>query len=200
MKIRTNKNGVQSFVEGYFDNKDVAGLKKTITPGWNDKTLAAHLKIIDVPEDAASVLEIGCGLGRLLVPIAERANTRYCVGLDASEAMIKNAVRHPKITYSVCDMFAGPLICGNTTIKFAFCWLVCQHVPDTPAVYYMVENVLAVLGPKGIFRCQFLRQDERPGNPLWTYHDLDEVQNWFAPCGRQDINDRWTMLEWRMWE
>lgn len=197
MKIRTNENGVQSFVEGYFDNKDVAGLKKTITPGWNDKTLAAHLKIIDVPEDARRVAEIGCGLGRLLVPIAERAQTLSCFGVDASAAMIKNAAKHPKIYYQCGDFFDGVYI-GFEAYDFVYCWLVCQHVPDTRAVYAMLLNVFRMLDDGGIFRCQFLRNDERPGNPLWTYHNLDEVQGWFPGCERRDINDRWTMLEWRV--
>ena len=54
----------ECFIKPYFDGKDLEGLKKAITPNWNDNTLNMHLELINCPEDATKIVEFGCGIGR----------------------------------------------------------------------------------------------------------------------------------------
>ena len=55
----------------HFDKNNFEDLKKVITPNWNDKNLRSHLNMMEIPEHTKRILEIGCGIGRLLKPLSE---------------------------------------------------------------------------------------------------------------------------------
>lgn len=74
------------FNKGYFDGKTGDDLRKTITPDW--ASTERHLRVVNTPPEAKTILEIGCGIGRLLREIHDERPGRHCVGYDASSAMI----------------------------------------------------------------------------------------------------------------
>ena len=77
----------KSFVKHYLDNKTGETLRRTISPNWS--STPQHLKLVNVPDKALRILEVGCGVGRLLVEIASENPDRFLVGVDASGAMIR---------------------------------------------------------------------------------------------------------------
>ena len=120
--------------------------------GENDVAMLV-LRGIDLKADAA-ILEIGCGVGRLLRPFLERA--ARIVGVDISGEMVARAR----------DVFrAAPRVeiyrtrgtlsrTASRTIDFAFSFIVFQHIPSRAAVFRYFAEAARVLRTGGIFRFQ----------------------------------------------
>ena len=97
-------------------------------------------------------LEIGCGAGRLLKPMAKDFGT--VIGTDVSDEMISRAsdrVSNLKnITTIVTDGKSIP--CSDNSVDFIFSYLVFQHIKE----YYIIENyfkeIHRVLKPNGLFK------------------------------------------------
>ena len=190
-----------SFVSSYFDNKPLRKLKETITKGWTDKNLQNHLRMIAVPESATSVLEIGCGIGRMLKAIADMPNVERCYGYDASTRMIEEAPKYcinPKVSFRLCDG-TGAIKHPDGAVDFAFAWLVFQHIPSSPTVLRYVSNMVRVIIPGGTVKCQLLRHNERPGSPLWSWHSPTKIAMTIEKAGCDAtidyFTDRWVMVK-----
>lgn len=191
---------MKSFIKAYFDDKPLEELKKTITPGWTEKNLLFHLGIIDIPEDAINILEIGCGIGRLLPEIAAQNRKRKVIGMDASVDMIKEGrifCKHsPNVSLYHIDGFDME---SFAPLDFIFAWLVFQHIPDTNTVLDFVRHAGYSLAPGGQCKFQLLRHDEKPKADLWSWHDPIMLVSILNSIGCSSsithLNDRWTMVE-----
>jgi SAM-dependent methyltransferase len=103
--------------------------------------------------DAA--LEIGCGPGRLMRPLAQYFTEIH--GVDVSDEMIKlsrerlrnipNA--HPHVT-SGSDLAQFP----DDKFDFVYSYAVFQHIPSREVVFSYLREARRVLKPDGILRCQ----------------------------------------------
>ena len=102
----------------------------------------------------AEALEIGCGVGRLLIPLSKRvARAR---GVDISRVMIDKAQDYcagipniaARVTEGGLDEFA------ESSLDFVYSFIVFQHVPDKAAVERYVRESHRILRPGGIFRFQ----------------------------------------------
>lgn len=103
----------------------------------------------------ATALEIGCGIGRLLRPLAQRFRMVY--GVDVSPEMIgraksrladlKNVEVHLSNGADVRPLAAG-------TVDLALSYLVFQHIPDKSIVEAYVQDTFRVLKPGGVFKFQ----------------------------------------------
>jgi SAM-dependent methyltransferase len=175
----------RSFVKEFFDDKSLDGLRKVITGDWSDKNIRRHLDLLNPPAKARKILEIGCGLGRLLIPLYDRG-AEHCVGLDASQAMIAEGQkmiggRNIKLLHCGGD--------GNTYLPldgyfdFAFSIITFQHIPDTGTVKQYLREAHRLLRPGGHLSFQVLSHDAKPGRELWTYHDLDALKAHIASLG-----------------
>jgi SAM-dependent methyltransferase len=109
---------------------------------------------------SAEVLEIGCGIGRLMRPLAAKA--RHVLGVDISPSMIAEA-RHAcgslqNVDFAVTD---GALrdVRGESR-DFIFSYIVFQHIPEVGAIDEYVRDVARVLRPGGVFHFQV---DSRTG-------------------------------------
>jgi len=166
----------RQFAGNYFDgsDKDRPALQKRIATSWDAKKTQAHLEIINVPKDIDSMLEVGCGIGRLAVPLLQdRPNMTY-YGIDASRQMIAEAPLYCKsnrATFMLCDG-EGSIPQLPHKVDFALSFTVFQHIQDTEAVMRYVKNMLDELAPNGQFCMQFLSRDIKPDNPLWVYHNI----------------------------
>src|SRR5689334_13039522 len=103
--------------------------------------------------DAA--LEIGCGPGRLMRPLAK--HFREIHGVDVSDEMIKLAKErlkdlpnaHPQHgTGSDLAMFP------DGKFDFVYSYAVFQHIPSRDVVFQYLREACRVLKPGGILRCQ----------------------------------------------
>jgi len=100
------------------------------------------------------VLEIGCGMGRLLRPLSPRV--ARVVGVDLSEEMLRRAREHcvslPNVELKRTD---GRLeFLADGTFDFVFSHIVFQHLPRKAYAERYFREAFRVLAPGGIFRVQ----------------------------------------------
>ena len=101
-----------------------------------------------------SVLEIGCGMGRLVRPLAARV--ARVVGVDLSEEMLRRARDYcsglPNVELRVTDGRLDFLADGE--FDFVFSHIVFQHLPRKAYVERYFREAFRVLAPGGTFRIQ----------------------------------------------
>jgi SAM-dependent methyltransferase/drug/metabolite transporter (DMT)-like permease len=107
-----------------------------------------------VLDPSAEILEIGCGVGRLLVPLAERVAVAH--GVDISPVMIGKSKEYaadaPNVRTALTDGAVAHL--EDSSIDFVFSFIVFQHIPDRAPIRRYVEEAARVLKPGGVFRFQ----------------------------------------------
>ena len=116
-------------------------------------------------------LELGCGVGRLAVPLAHRF--REVVGMDISRGMIERATSFARdkgianVSYSA---ISGPVDflrqAGNYAggCDFIYSLLVLQHIPDFSVIEGYVHVIRHLLHKQGLAYLQF---DTRPKTPVY---------------------------------
>ncbi len=102
------------------------------------------------PKDK-TVLEIGCGLGRMTTCFAQ--DFRRVIALDISEEMIRQAGgrRLPRTEFVLGN---GRDLAGvpDGAVDFVFSYLVFQHIPQKEIVLSYLADLGRVLRPGGLFR------------------------------------------------
>jgi ubiquinone/menaquinone biosynthesis C-methylase UbiE len=187
---------MRNFVNNYFDNKTGEALRNTITKDWN--STSGHLKLLNIDDSSKYILEIGCGIGRLLKELSKTRD--LCVGFDASKSMIIEGSQYcdeENIKLFHCSgdgsvQYSGPLF------DYAFSFITFQHIPNSNAVYKYISEMHRLLKNNGQIKIQFLSKDEFPGKETWTYHDLGEIELLLIRLGFKDIKketlNRWTFF------
>lgn len=102
----------------------------------------------------AAVLEIGCGIGRLLRAMRSRAG--LVIGVDISGEMIERA-RHELLSDDGLRLLRtdGDLReIADRSIDFVYSFIVFQHVPSRAAVLTYLREAARVLRPGGLPRFQ----------------------------------------------
>jgi SAM-dependent methyltransferase len=109
----------------------------------------------------ATVLEIGCGVGRMLRPLASRFARVY--GVDVSSEMVSRA----KIRLADLGNVSIWLTEGSTlrpikadTVDLAISYLVFQHIPEVSIVGANIREAFRVLKPGGLFKFQVAGRPE----------------------------------------
>jgi len=110
-------------------------------------------------------LEIGCGPGRLLLPMSR--HFRQLHGVDVSNEMIHLAEELLKGTTNVAvhtNSGADLRQFADNYFDFVYSYAVFQHIPSKDVVLNYMREAHRVLKPGGIFKAQFhgLPQGDRP--------------------------------------
>jgi len=110
---------------------------------------------VAVPE-GATVLELGCGVGRLLVRTRQRIPvSARLIGVDISESMIRFATEAtagaPHVSLHVTDGASLPMV-ANNSVNFAYSLHVFIHLMDGTVVQSYLRELHRVLVPGGRFR------------------------------------------------
>jgi SAM-dependent methyltransferase len=133
-----------------------------------DDVAGLILRDIEIASDA-TVLEIGCGVGRLLRPFASRA--RSVLGVDISGEMITLARREfaatPNVRVWRTNGTLAPISTASVDLVFSF--IVFQHIPRKRDVLAYFSEVARVLTPGGLFRFQIDGRDPDDARPLDTW-------------------------------
>lgn len=95
-----------------------------------------------------SALEIGCGAGRILRPMAR--DFGRVIGVDVSSEMLKHA--RDQVDAELIETDGETIPLEDSSIDFVFSYLVFQHIKS----YIVVENnfkaVARILKPGGLFK------------------------------------------------
>ena len=194
----------RAFVREYWDHKSVPGLERAVTPDWSAANLERHLALLDLPDELGTVLEIGCGLGRLLFALYDRG-AALCVGVDASRAMLAEAGNRleDRINVSLihCDGSGAVPVIPDGYFDLVFSIITFQHIPNTATVLLYLAEAHRLLRPGGALRFQVLASDVKPGRELWTYHPHPVLRGHLAALGFQNLEECpagiWTVFKCR---
>jgi len=126
----------------------------------------------------ATVLEIGCGIGRMLRPFARRFASVY--GVDVSTEMVNLAHQRladlPNVKVWRTDGASlQPIQSGS--VDLAVSYLVFQHIPDVSVVEANIRETFRVLREGGLFKFQAA-----------GHQDSEEAES----AERDRIKDTWT--------
>jgi len=101
------------------------------------------------------ILEIGCGIGRLLIPMSEIFGR--VIGVDISSEMIHKGKKHLENIQN-CQIFENNGIdlseFSDNYFDFCFSFIVFQHIPEKKIVEKYISEVSRVLKPNCLFRFQ----------------------------------------------
>ncbi|HYZ91767.1 MAG TPA: methyltransferase domain-containing protein [Actinomycetota bacterium] len=117
------------------------------------------------PPGTSLAVDIGSGLGRLCVPLAERFDR--VVGIDISSEMVERArslVHNDRIEFLVGDGTTLRPI-GDATADLVFTFTVFQHIPRISVIEGYIEEVGRILRPGGVFVFQW---NNTPGSVRWA--------------------------------
>lgn len=153
------------------------------------------------------ILEIGCGIGRILIPMA--AIFGEAVGVDVSTEMVKTGRKHAKKIFN-CTIFENN---GSDLSKFPdnyfdFCYsyIVFQHIPEKEIVKNYIKEVSRVLKNGKIFRFQVHGNYDK--NPIdgttwngvhFTSYEMHQIANEskFTILEEEGQNDRYYWLTFK---
>lgn len=100
-------------------------------------------------------LEIGCGPGRLLAPMAEHFGEVH--GVDVSDEMLALArTRLANVPGARFHLVSGDNLApvADSSIDYVYSYTVFQHIPSRDAVLNYLREAHRVLKPGGVLRCQ----------------------------------------------
>jgi len=101
------------------------------------------------------ILEIGCGIGRLLIPMSKIFG--QVIGIDISSEMIHKGKKHIEDLPN-CQIFENNGIdlseFADNYFDFCFSFIVFQHIPEKKIVEKYISEVSRVLKPRCLFRFQ----------------------------------------------
>ena len=140
------------------------------------RTLRQELKRFPPGTDPKSLtaLEIGCGPGRLMLPLSDTFGQVY--GVDVSAEMVelarKNLAGRPNAEPRHAS---GSDLAGfdDESIDFVYSYAVFQHIPSREVVLSYLAEAVRVLRPGGVLRAQVnslprTRERRLPAIPGWS--------------------------------
>lgn len=110
---------------------------------WNEGARLADWVMRFAPKNASTVMEYGCGIGRII----GRTGAPNPIGIDVSPQMLAFArEKFPKVAFLECNGNSIPLTAGR--VDLAYSVLVLQHLDaaDADAVVHDIARVLRVGG------------------------------------------------------
>jgi cyclopropane fatty-acyl-phospholipid synthase-like methyltransferase len=121
-----------------------------------------------------NVLEIGCGIGRLLVPLADKYNECNFYAIDISDEMIKLAPKRNNIKYQEV----------TNNLDLVYSMLVFQHIEHQEKINY-IKLAYDNLKNGGNLFFQFVVGEE---NSPYSYQtSKSEVQNMLTDIGFKNL-------------
>jgi len=143
-----------------------------------EREIEAVLDGITLPPNAR-VLEIGCGIGRLLRPLAPLAAEVH--GVDISEEMLRQASEALRDFPNIrVHQTSGDLrMFEDATFDFCFSVLVFQHIASADAIRLYIREAARVLRSGGVFRFQVAIADDAAAR-------TSEGGTWFGVLFRED--------------
>lgn len=170
---------------------------------YSDMDTESCLAIIESairPTPGDTILELGCGVGRLAGPLTTRYAECRVVGVDSSPTMIAVA-RDAWPALQLIENDGRTLPFADKSIDAAYSMTVFQHIPHEAQQGYLRE-MGRVLVPGGVLLLQFVTESE-PG-PLNYPTPIKTMLGWCDKAGLRDVkvdigllNQEWCWLTLR---
>lgn len=128
---------------------------------------------------ATSILEIGCGIGRLTEAIANNAPACQVHGIDISPEMLALTPKGSKVKYNLCAGIKIPY--ADESFDSVYSMLTFQHIDDEALKRYFRETY-RVLKDNRVFRFQFVQGNQHNGL-VDHNHDIEDVKAWLKDAG-----------------
>ncbi len=133
-------------------------------------TLRREFRRFTRPASELAALEIGCGPGRLLAPLA--ADFGSITGVDVSPEMVELA----RANLAGCPNARAEVVSGadlagfpDESFDFVYSYAVFQHIPSREVVLNYLREARRVLRTGGLLKCQVNGLPEPPGRPADTW-------------------------------
>ncbi len=147
-------------------------------------------ELAEIVGERASVLDVGCGNGRLLEAFSNK--TIKYLGLDNSPALVALAKsNYPDKEFRVLDILDLKLIPENN-FDYIFCLAVLQHIPSQEMRLKSLKQMAAKLSPRGKLIISVWN--------LWKnkkYQPLLLKNYWLKITGRNELDYNDLMFPWR---
>lgn len=137
---------------------------------------ASHTRDLDSLPPGTSILDIGCGRGRIARTFANARPDIKVVGVDVSTSMIANArvsnAHLPNLQFFASEETGFPFL-GSESCSLIYSYVVFQHLPR-----YLVERILyecrRILSPSGelIFQVQSTETAQELDPPWNDYRTI----------------------------
>lgn len=141
-----------------------------------DECLAQILPELETQPALDIVADIGCGIGRLTVPLANKFKRTRFYGLDTAVNMLLRATAHPHVKYKISD--ARQLRLPDGHVDAAVCTFVIQHLPPD-GVQKLFAQLGRILRIGGVLRFQYVEGTEHDG-PYSHHYTEDEIDDWLG--------------------
>lgn len=141
------------------------------------------------------ILDIGCGIGRLTIPVANAFPDFEVVGVDISNRMLVRALeRAPgNASFYLTD---GRTLPDVATFDAVYSIVTFQHMlPEQTRSY--IHQVARILNPEGKFRFQFVEGEERSGFSQML--DARDVRDWCREAGLSSSVERGIIFDSWVW-
>lgn len=152
-------------------------------------SLEEELKIIisGMPDKVDAILEIGCGIGRLTIPLAKEFPKAVVVGIDISIKLLDIAIERSKEPNLWFNSTNGRLIPINDKViggkfDFIYCVTLFQHL-DEEGVKSYIRAVGESLRTGGNFLFQYIDGQER--EPMSNHYYWPDIELWLKEAGME---------------
>lgn len=188
------------------EEKKIWDIKATLDVGyemWNEHDQTKFVKdteeaISNLKIKGKKILEIGCGIGRLAIPIAIKNPDKRIIGIDISPSMIE--IAHERSDHlkniSFYDLDGRSLKgIGSNKFDMVYSMVVFQHIPNEAKIGY-IKEAHRVLKKDGIIRFQYVEGDNEG---LLSHHcRMNDVIEWCEKAGFdvQAVDEQLMHKEW----
>lgn len=153
------------------------------------------------PTGPGRVFDLGCGTGRVLIPLARKYPSITWIGADSSPEMIRKVCEEMAEIKDPSHMGAvlvdGRTLVGADLYPFdgAYSLQLFQHLPPDAVRGYLSE-IARVLKPGGRFVFQFVFGDGEHVAPFAWKHDYHAVLGWTHDAGLSWVDTDLSQPEW----
>lgn len=158
----------------------------SVPPDTYDATTTTNLNNLCayVPDSHGRMLDLGCGIGRLTIPMAHIFPEAKVIGVDISRNMLAHAKSQARISNTRNVSFVRSTEFPNLSpISFAWEIVMFQHTyPENCAL--MVEWVAGMLEPGGVFMYQVV---ENVDFTDWGHLPREVPVKWATDAGLEIV-------------
>lgn len=181
-------------------NLNENSLSEFFESGEKDIQEITHVvqKYLDPNFQPERALDFGCGVGRLLIPLARRF--KHVVGVDVSKAMLEEAkLNCQKHELSNVEFIESDDSLSKVTGNFDFInsYIVLQHIPRRRGEI-ILEKLISILNENGIAALHFTYSKELgPYKKFkaWLYENIPFLSNIINKLRGRNWSDLYMLME-----